>query len=109
MTERPIRFRFAPSPTGMFHVGSARSALFNWILAKQLHGKFVLRIEDTDTERNRPEWTQGIIDAMAWLGMSADDPVFEGPVFQSRTSMPTSPRREQLYGIRSGVLLRLHP
>ena len=72
-----------PSPTGMFHVGSARSALFNWILAKQEGGTFVLRIEDTDTERNRPEWTQGIIDAMAWLGMSAEDPVFEGPVFQS--------------------------
>ncbi len=83
MTERPIRYRFAPSPTGMFHVGSARSALFNWILAKQEGGTFVLRIEDTDTERNRPEWTQGIVDAMAWLGMSAEDPVFEGPVFQS--------------------------
>ncbi len=83
MSDRPLRLRFAPSPTGMFHVGSARSALFNWILAKQQGGTFVLRIEDTDAERNRPEWTQGIIDAMAWLGMSADDPMFEGPTFQS--------------------------
>jgi glutamyl-tRNA synthetase len=78
-----MRVRFAPSPTGMFHVGSARSALLNWIVAKQVNGAFVLRIEDTDADRNKPEWTQGIIDAMAWLGMSSDDPVFEGPYFQS--------------------------
>jgi glutamyl-tRNA synthetase len=84
MNDRPLRVRFAPSPTGMFHVGSARSALFNWCLAKQApEGVFILRIEDTDESRNRPEWTQGIIDAMAWLGMSADDPCFEGPYFQS--------------------------
>ena len=77
------RFRFAPSPTGFFHVGSARTALYNWALAHSLDGTFVLRIEDTDTERNRPEWTEGIIAAMAWLEMSADDPRFEGPTFQS--------------------------
>jgi glutamyl-tRNA synthetase len=67
----------------MFHVGSARSALFNWCLAKRAQGTFILRIEDTDESRNRPEWTQGIIDAMAWLGMGTDDPCFEGPYFQS--------------------------
>ncbi len=67
----------------MFHVGSARSALFNWILAKQSGGTFVLRVEDTDEARNQPEWTQGIIDALAWLGISADDEAFEGPYFQS--------------------------
>jgi glutamyl-tRNA synthetase len=67
----------------MFHVGSARSALFNWCLAKQSGGTFILRIEDTDESRNRPEWTQGIIDAMAWLGMGTADPCFEGPYFQS--------------------------
>jgi glutamyl-tRNA synthetase len=78
-----MRVRFAPSPTGMFHVGSARSALLNWIVAKQAEGRFVLRIEDTDEARNQPQWTQGIIDAMAWLGMSNADPVFEGPYFQS--------------------------
>ena len=83
MTQRPLRVRFAPSPTGMFHVGSARSALFNWCLAKQAGGTFILRIEDTDESRNRPEWTQGIIDAMAWLGMGTADPCFEGPYFQS--------------------------
>ena len=83
MTDRPLRVRFAPSPTGYFHVGSGRSALFNWALALQNEGTFVLRIEDTDAERNRDEWTQGILDAMAWLGISADDPAFEGPYFQS--------------------------
>lgn len=77
------RFRFAPSPTGMFHVGGARSALHNWALARQQGGTFVLRIEDTDEARNNPEWTQGIIDALAWIGISADDPHFEGPHHQS--------------------------
>ena len=77
------RFRFAPSPTGFFHVGGARTALYNWALAKRLGGTFVLRIEDTDEARNRPEWTQGIIDALAWIGIHDDDAAFEGPYFQS--------------------------
>ncbi len=77
------RFRFAPSPTGMFHVGGARSALHNWALARQSGGTFVLRIEDTDEARNNPEWTEGIIDALAWIGISSDDPHFEGPHYQS--------------------------
>jgi len=68
------RFRFAPSPTGFFHVGGARTALYNWALAKRLGGTFVLRIEDTDEARNQPEWTQGIIDALAWIGVRQDDP-----------------------------------
>ena len=77
------RYRFAPSPTGFFHVGGARTALFNWALARSTGGTFVLRIEDTDEARNQPEWTQGIIDSLAWIGISADDPHFEGPLFQS--------------------------
>ncbi|MFM7686986.1 MAG: glutamate--tRNA ligase [Actinomycetota bacterium] len=77
------RFRFAPSPTGFFHVGGARTALWNWALAHSQGGTFVLRIEDTDEARNRPEWTQGIIDALAWIGINRDDPHFEGPYFQS--------------------------
>ncbi|MEV8633457.1 glutamate--tRNA ligase [Streptosporangium sp. NPDC051023] len=67
----------------MFHVGGARSALFNWALAEQAGGRFVLRIEDTDAARNRPEWTEGIISALAWIGINGDNPVFEGPYFQS--------------------------
>ncbi|MEU7939850.1 glutamate--tRNA ligase [Microbispora bryophytorum] len=77
------RVRFAPSPTGMFHVGGARSALFNWAIAEQSGGTFVLRIEDTDAARNRPEWTEGIISALAWIGINGDSPHFEGPYFQS--------------------------
>jgi len=73
------RVRFAPSPTGYFHVGSARTALFNWLVARQSGGTFVLRIEDTDTERNREEWVDGILTALHWLGMDAD----EGPYRQS--------------------------
>jgi glutamyl-tRNA synthetase len=79
----PPRLRFAPSPTGFFHVGGARTALYNWAVARRLGGTFVLRIEDTDEVRNRPEWTEGIIESLAWIGISADDPTFEGPYFQS--------------------------
>jgi glutamyl-tRNA synthetase len=73
------RVRSAPSPTGYFHVGNARTALFNWLVARQSGGTFVLRIEDTDAERNREEWVDGILSAMHWLGMDAD----EGPYRQS--------------------------
>jgi glutamyl-tRNA synthetase len=83
VTDRPPRLRFAPSPTGYFHVGSGRSALFNWALAEQTGGTFILRIEDTDAERNRDEWTRGILEALAWLGIHQDDARFEGPYFQS--------------------------
>jgi glutamyl-tRNA synthetase len=74
------RVRFAPSPTGYFHVGSARTALFNWVVARQSFGTFVLRIEDTDAERGREEWVDGIIAALHWLGMDPD----EGPYRQSQ-------------------------
>ena len=83
MSEAPVRVRFAPSPTGMFHVGGARSALFNWIFARSRQGRFVLWIEDTDAARNRPEWTDGILSALAWIGISPEDPTFEGPYLQS--------------------------
>lgn len=73
------RVRFAPSPTGFFHVGSARTALFNWLFARQTGGTFILRIEDTDVERNREEWVTGIVEAMEWLGLTPD----EGPYRQS--------------------------
>ena len=76
-----VRVRFAPSPTGMFHVGGARSALQNWIYAKQHGGVFVLRIEDTDAARNRPEWTEGILSALDWIGIARG--TYEGPYFQS--------------------------
>ncbi|MEM1333846.1 MAG: glutamate--tRNA ligase, partial [Actinomycetota bacterium] len=96
MTAAP-RFRFAPSPTGMFHVGGARTALHNWALARRLGGTFVLRVEDTDEARNRPEWTQGILDALAWIGISADDPHFEGPHFQSANADAHVAAARELY------------
>src|SRR5256714_9493889 len=74
-----VRVRFAPSPTGMFHVGGARSALHNWVFANQAGGTFVLRIEDTDAARNAPEWTEGILSALDWIGISAGG--YEGPYF----------------------------
>ena len=77
------RYRFAPSPTGFFHVGGARTALYNWALTLREGGTFVLRIEDTDESRNQPQWTQGIIDALAWIGIEKGHPRFEGPYFQS--------------------------
>jgi glutamyl-tRNA synthetase len=74
------RVRIAPSPTGLFHVGTARTALFNWLIARQdPKGVFILRIEDTDQNRNREEWVEGIYSAMAWLGFTSD----EGPFRQS--------------------------
>src|SRR5690242_3340547 len=76
-----VRARFAPSPTGMFHVGGARSALQNWLFAKQHQGTFVLRIEDTDAARNDPRWTEGILSALDWLGIRRG--TYEGPYFQS--------------------------
>jgi glutamyl-tRNA synthetase len=74
-----IRVRFAPAPTGYLHVGGARSALFNWLFARQAGGTLVLRIEDTDAERSRPELIQAILDSLTWLGIDWD----EGPIFQS--------------------------
>lgn len=74
-----IRCRFAPSPTGSLHVGGARTALFNYLFAKQSGGSFVLRIEDTDTLRSTPEAVQTIINGLRWLGIKED----EGPFFQS--------------------------
>src|SRR5258708_19384406 len=75
MTETPkntpgaVRARFAPSPTGYLHVGGARTALFNWFFARHQRGAMILRIEDTDAERNKPELVQGIIDGLRWLGL----------------------------------------
>jgi glutamyl-tRNA synthetase len=73
------RVRFAPSPTGYLHVGGARTALFNWLVARREGGVFVLRIEDTDRERSSDEMTRAILDGMAWLGLEWD----EGPVHQA--------------------------
>jgi glutamyl-tRNA synthetase len=89
--EKP-RVRFAPSPTGYLHVGGARTALFNWLFSRREGGTFLLRIEDTDVERNRPELVEGILEGLRWLGVEWD----EGPYFQSQ--------RLELYRAAAGRL-----
>ena len=76
----PLRVRFAPSPTGALHIGGARTALYNWLLARGQGGTLVLRIEDTDRERSTPENVEQILDALAWLELDWD----EGPILQSQ-------------------------
>lgn len=77
-TERGVRVRFAPSPTGYLHVGSARTALFNWLWARHVGGEFLIRVEDTDRERSQPELIEVIFDALTWLGLDWDgDPVHQ--------------------------------
>ena len=72
-----VRVRFAPSPTGSLHVGSARTALFNWLFAKHEGGAFVLRIEDTDQKRSNPVYLQDIDESLAFLGITADESYFQ--------------------------------
>ena len=74
-----MRLRFAPSPTGYLHVGGARTALFNWLLARRSGGVFLLRVEDTDRNRSRPEHVDAILSGLSWLGIGSD----EEPVFQA--------------------------
>ena len=79
MTAKPPRLRFAPSPTGFLHVGGARTALFNWLLARKTGGKFLLRVEDTDRARSTDDSTRAIFEGLEWLGLDWDDDVvFQG-------------------------------
>ncbi len=84
----PIRVRFAPSPTGFFHIGSARTALFNWLYARHTGGTFLLRIEDTDSARNTQQALNFLLDGMRWLGLDWDEGPDRGgdygPYFQSQ-------------------------
>lgn len=90
MTDDHVRVRFAPSPTGFFHIGSARTALFNWLYARHTNGTFVLRIEDTDDERDRKEYLDVLLDGLRWLGLQWDEGPDVGgdygPYFQSQRS-----------------------
>ena len=74
-----VRVRIAPSPTGFMHVGTARTALFNWLFAKKNRGIFILRIEDTDRERSKEEYEKNIFEGLEWLGLDYQ----EGPIRQS--------------------------
>src|SRR5512136_2679078 len=75
-----VRVRFAPSPTGFLHIGSARTAIFNWLYARHTGGKFLLRVEDTDMKRSEPRFLDEILADLKWLGLDWD----EEPIFQSR-------------------------
>src|SRR5450755_3460824 len=79
-TPHGVVTRFAPSPTGMLHIGGVRTALFSWLYARHHHGKFILRIEDTDRERSTDEAVRVILEGMDWLGLKAD----EGPYYQTQ-------------------------
>ena len=74
----PVRVRFAPSPTGWLHVGGARTAYFNWLLARKHGGAFVLRIEDTDADRSSSASERGVLDDLRWLGLLWDEGPEEG-------------------------------
>jgi glutamyl-tRNA synthetase len=75
-----VRVRIAPSPTGNLHIGTARTAVFNWLFARRHGGQFILRVEDTDLERSKPEYTENILQGLQWLGLTWD----EGPFFQTQ-------------------------
>src|SRR5919107_5928299 len=87
-----MRVRFAPSPTGALHIGGARTALYNWLVARGQDGTMVLRIEDTDRERSTEENVEQILDALRWLGLDWD----EGPIFQSQRAERHREALEQL-------------
>lgn len=97
---KSVRVRFAPSPTGALHIGGARTALYNWLLARGRGGELVLRIEDTDRERSTPENVEQILDALRWLELDWD----EGPISQAERAERHRARIEEL--LSSGVAYR---
>ncbi len=92
MSDNEVRVRIAPSPSGYLHVGTARTAIFNWLYARQNGGKFIVRIEDTDQSRSQAELIDPILDALKWLGLDWD----EGPFFQSERLERYTPYVEKL-------------
>src|SRR3954470_5236736 len=90
-----VRVRFAPSPTGHLHVGNARTALFNWLFARQKGGTYILRIEDTDVERSEERFEDQLVEDLRWLGLEWDEgPGFGGAVFGKPASGEYGPYRQ---------------
>src|SRR5579871_4867397 len=89
-SNEPVRVRMAPSPTGPWHIGSARTALFNWLFARQNGGVFVLRIEDTDKERSEKKYEEQIFAGFKWLGIDFD----EGPLALAGSQGSYGPYRQ---------------
>ena len=105
MSNPVVRVRFAPSPTGYLHIGGARTALFNWLFARQQGGEFVLRIEDTDSERSQPELIDVIFRALEWLGLDWDG----APVHQSERGGLYEAAIDRLLGHGGRLLVLVHP
>lgn len=98
-----MRVRFAPSPTGRFHIGGVRTALFNWLFARKQGGAFILRIEDTDRARSRPEYERDIFESLSWLGLLWD----EGPAPAGKPSAGGSYRQSERLGGYADALRKL--
>ena len=98
---RPLRLRFAPSPTGRLHIGGARTALFNWAYARGRGGAFLLRVEDTDRERSTPEFERAILEGLGWLGLTWD----EGPDTGGSFGPYRQSERGELYARHAAKLL----
>ena len=111
MTNPTTRVRFAPSPTGYLHVGGARTALFNWLYARHVGGKFLLRIEDTDKQRSTDEHTRVILDGLTWLGLDWDEePVFQGARVKRHQEVADQLLAEgQAYTEEGAIRFRLPP
>ena len=95
-----MKLRIAPSPTGELHIGNARTALFNWLYARKNNGKFLLRIDDTDTERSTPEYIENIVQNLSWLGIDWD----EGYELSDSNSYKQSDRFERYEEIANQLL-----
>lgn len=93
VSDKPVRVRFAPSPTGSLHIGGARTALFNWLFARHFGGKFILRIDDTDESRSTDESTRSIYELLEWLGLTWD----EGPIAGGDCGSYIQSERQNLY------------
>src|SRR3989344_4881687 len=107
-SDKPIRVRYAPSPTGYFHIGAARTVLFNWLFARKHNGIFVLRIEDTDKERSKPEFEQNIIEGMHWLGFTYDEGIMQNGKAQGEFGPYRQSERGDIYARYIQQLLDAH-
>ena len=117
MDSGTVRVRFAPSPTGLLHVGNARTALFNWLYARRTGGKLIVRIEDTDLERSKTSYEKQLIEDLVWLGLSWDEGPNEndsgekgevGPYRQSKRFEIYSTHTAQLLAEGQSISLFLH-
>jgi nondiscriminating glutamyl-tRNA synthetase len=106
MESQSIRVRFAPSPTGMLHVGNARTALFNWLFARRNGGKFVLRIEDTDLDRTKTNYEKQLLQELVWLGLNWDEGPSENDLSETGDVGPyRQSKRMDIYSTHTAQLL----